>query len=269
MKNFIKPLVLALVIVLGFGVAPQAHAEYVNQKDIDILNQVYSKVNNFNSVFDSPSSTVADVQTAAATAEGSLDELANHSFSTGLGSTYTAKANEVKTAATDLKSKLAAVVASATSENSTTYESDLTAYNQSLNDFDSAVKAVDASIEESNTQGGLLYMVALISTAVLTVASLVWSLMKKPFQPEQITRAKRQVFIASLWPLIGAGITYGSYYFADSMGGSYTIAWGAIVIGLVLFIRAIIEYVKVAKTVQQMPSPVGPSVPPVQPPQVG
>lgn len=261
--KFIITSLVALAMVVGLGAtSSQAYASgYINQADVDITQKAYDDISEFNAAFSNANSTQAQVQSAATTAETSLDAIINHSFSTKLGSDYVAKTDEVKKTAKSLKTAMQAVVASAFTEGSATYTADLATYNQAVDSFDAAVKNVDTAVETSNSQSGIMYLMTLIGTVVLTIGALIWSRQGVTGNAD-LARAKKQVFLASLWPLGGAVITYGTYFFADALGGSYFIAWGLILIGFIAFIKSVIEYAKVSKSLKTSNVSNGPFVPP-------
>lgn len=57
---------------------------------------------------------------------------------------------------------------------------------------------------------------------------------------EELSDGKRNMVVGGLWCLGGIAVTIGTYALASG-GGTYTVAWGAILFGLFQFIKGVIQ----------------------------
>ena len=97
-----------------------------------------------------------------------------------------------------------------------------------------------------------------IVAAVIAAGSFVWFAIGRGKQlSPSLLAARKSVAFSSLAPLIGAVITYATFILASNTGGTYTIAYGLILIGSVVYILSVVQYINLAKKT--------PAVPPVQP----
>jgi hypothetical protein len=137
-------------------------------------------------------------------------------------------------------------------------------FQKALDKFSDDTNTYNNEIENLNkTTTGLtsnetqtLYYGLAIGSAVITAGAFAFAFVKKPSNPV-LAKARLNLALSSLWPLGGAAITLGTYLF--STDGTYYILWGPIGIGLIVFIKGIIDYVKLSK------STTNGGVPPVAP----
>ena len=144
-------------------------------------------------------------------------------------------------------------------------ERDYNAANQYLEQIRNSVKKYSAAIEEmnkavseSNSHSEILYLSVTIVAAVIAAGSFVWFAIGRGKQlSPSLLAARKSVAFSSLAPLVGAVITYATFILASNTGGTYTIAYGLILIGSVVYILSVVQYINLAKKT--------PAVPPVQP----
>jgi hypothetical protein len=75
-------------------------------------------------------------------------------------------------------------------------------------------------------------------------------------------RAKRNMVVGGLWCLGGTLVTAVTYAAAQG-GGTYTVAWGAIVFGGIQFLRGLADMQRLDRATPAAPIPVGPATPTV------
>lgn len=241
--------VTALTLVASLLAAPisAATSGYVNQSDIDVLDEATTSFIAFTDEVGSDSSTIESVDTKASAASSALQQVVDHSFSTELGDQYTTEASTLKSEASNLKTEVDRV----TDVLNTQDEAQITAYFDGLEvaatRFDDQVSKLNNAVDSSNNATGIGYLWLVIVTAVISIAAFVWSFAVKKQESLEARQHRKQVAYTSLAPLAGALITYVTFLFADQLGGSYFIAYGPVLFGGVVFIQAIVRYLQVSK----------------------
>lgn len=237
----------AILTAVVFGSSAAGAQGYVNQVDVDATNRVYTSVSAFFDETNDSSSTPESVVSKATAASSSLDSLIAHSFSTKLGDTYVKEADNLKDAAKSLQAKINGVSAAIDTQD----EATITAYFEGLSAeakaFDVQIEKLNASVEEANTSMGTGYLWMVIAAGAIAAAAFGWAFGTKKPTDKDALKAKRTIAYASLAPLAGALITYISFMAADSTGGGYLIAWGPIVVGVIIMIRSVMNYISVTK----------------------
>lgn len=240
---------LASVFVLVAGGASVSAQNYVNQRDINAIDRAASALSEFETAASDADASIVS-ETLAAIRE--LRAIESHRFSDDLGSAYTKNSEAVKRSAGAVATSLEAFRDAAQSGDEIP-DSVFTAYNTAIDDFNASIDTLNESVDVANTEKSNLYLYILFAAIGLTVGSFVWAFKQKEPTPER-TKLRRQVAYASLIPLAGAGITYGTYQAADSSGGGYTVLWGVIVFGAVAYISAIVAYIKAKNDDSSTPS---------------
>lgn len=258
---------LQLIIVPLFCIAvsslpgARAFAEeaYVNEADIQILTEAQDARVKFMDAAENVEITTEAFKAAAAGFAEKLDAVSRHAFTDQLGESYTKTANILQKEAAALKTATEELSVAYENGDTTVLDQKYTAFNDHASAYDRAFTAFNDSIDtnnkaviEENKTGGL-YLGALIVTGVVATASFIWAfaMRQKQSQPEQLRSARRNVALNSLWPLGGALVTFVTYQLATA-GGTYTIAWGAIVIGAVFFLKSIVDYARLRKQLTQV-----------------
>ena len=258
MRKIFK-MILAMFVVVSAGGSFASAASYANQADIDIIaasNKAY--VDFIKAINDEKSVADGTVIAQTVAASSAFNNVASHNFSSKLGVKYIKKSAEVKKYAGEIKvllDKIAVVLR----------ERDYNAANQYLEQIRNSVKKYSAAIEEmnkaaseSNSYAEYFFLLVTIAIAAMAVGSFVWFAIGrgKQLSPSLLV-ARKSVAFSSLAPLIGAVITYVTFILASNTGGTYTIAYGLILIGSVVYILSVVQYINLAKKT--------PAVPPVQP----
>lgn len=253
MKKLFTAILAALTAATLFA-APAAQAEggYINQTDIDAINKVSSLSTTFQEVYADANTTREAVSQKAAALSKAFGELIDHEFNTTIGQDYTKHTETLKAAAREAKKSLDNLQTSLTAQDEAGLAQFETSYNTQIDAYNKAAANMNASVEVRNASEGTLYLSMLVGTGVLTVAAFLWAFMggKKQSSPE-LAKARQAVAFTSIAPLVGAGITYVSFLFADQLGGSYYIAYGPILFGAVIFIQSIVQYLKAKKQPKQ------------------
>ena len=242
-------IILAMFVVLSAGGSFASAASYTNQADIDIIavsNKAY--VDFIKAINDEKSVADGKVIAQTAAASSAFNNVASHNFSSKLGVKYIKKSTEVKKYAGEIKvllDKIAVVLR----------ERDYNAANQYLSQTRNSVKKYSAAIEEmnkaaseSNSYAEYFFLLVAIAAAVMAVGSFIWFAISRSKQSSpDLLAARKAVAFSSLIPLVGAVVTYATFMLASNAGGTYTVAYGLILIGLASYISSILRYIILAR----------------------
>ena len=254
-------IILAALVVVSAGGSFASAAGYVNQADIDIITASDKAYTDFiKSTNDEKSVTNGMVLVRATAASSAFRDVANHNFSSKLGAEYSRKAAEVKKYAGETKVLLDKIAAALRGNdyNSNSANQYLNQIQNSAKKYYAAMEGMNKAVGESNSHSGILYLSVTIVAAVIAAGSFVWFAIGRGKQlSPSLLAARKSVAFSSLAPLIGAVITYVTFILASNTGGTYTIAYGLILIGSVVYILSVVQYINLAKKT--------PAVPPVQP----
>ena len=252
-------IILAMFVVVSAGGSFASAASYTNQADIDIIavsNKAY--VDFIKAINDEKSVANGTVITQTVAASSAFNNVASHNFSSKLGVKYIKKSTEVKKYAGEIKVLLDEIAV-------VLRERDYNATNQYLEQIRNSVKKYSAAIEEmnkaaseSNSYAEYFFLLVTIAAAAMAVGSFVWFAIGrgKQLSPSLLT-ARKSVAFSSLAPLVGAVITYATFILASNTGGTYTIAYGLILVGSAVYIISVVQYITLARKTS--------AVPPVQP----
>ena len=252
-------IILAALVVVSAGGSFASAAGYVNQADIDIITASDKAYTDFiKSTNDEKSVTNGMVLDQAAAASSAFRNVANHNFSSKLGAEYSRKAAEVKKYAGETKVLLDKIAAALRGNDYNSANQYLNQIQNSVKKYYAAMEGMNKAVSESNSHSGILYLSVTIVAAVIAAGSFVWFAIGRGKQlSPSLLAARKSVAFSSLAPLIGAVITYVTFILASNTGGTYTIAYGLILIGSVVYILSVVQYINLAKKT--------PAVPPVQP----
>lgn len=248
MRKIFK-IILAMFVVTSAGGSFASAASYANQSDIDIIaasNRAY--VDFIKAINDEKSVADGKVIAQTAAASSAFNNVASHNFSSKLGVKYIKKSTEVKKYAGEIKvllDKIAVVLR----------ERDYNAVNQYLEQTRNSVKKYSAAIEEvnkaaseSNSYAEYFFLLVTIAAAAMAAGSFVWFAIGRSKQPSpDLLAARKAVAFSSLIPLVGAVVTYATFMLASNAGGTYTVAYGLILIGLASYISSILRYIILAR----------------------
>ena len=252
-------IILAVFIVASVEGSLVSAVSYVNQTDIDVIAASNKAYSDFIEVINDEKSVANGAALAqAAAASSAFNNVASHTFSSKLGIKYVKKSAEVKKCAREIKDLLDRVAV-------VLRERDYNAANQYLEQIRNSVKKYSAAIEEmnkaaseSNSYAEYFFLLVTIAIAAMAVGSFVWFAIGRGKQlSPSLLAARKSVAFSSLAPLVGAVVTYATFMLASNTGGTYTIAYGLILIGSVVYILSVVQYINLAKKT--------PAVPPVQP----
>ena len=255
----ILKIILAMFVVVSAGGSFASAASYTNQADIDIIavsNKAY--VDFIKAINDEKSVADGTVIAQTAAASSAFNNVASHNFSSKLGVKYIKKSTEVKKYAGEIKVLLDEIAV-------VLRERDYNAANQYLEQIRNSVKKYSAAIEEmnkaaseSNSYAEYFFLLVTIAIAAMAAGSFVWFAIGrgKQLSPSLLT-ARKSVAFSSLAPLVGAVITYATFILASNTGGTYTIAYGLILVGSAVYIISVVQYITLARKTS--------AVPPVQP----
>ncbi len=248
MRKIFK-IILAVFIVASVEGSLVSAVSYVNQTDIDVIAASNKAYSDFIEVINDEKSVANGAALAqAAAASSAFNNVASHTFSSKLGIKYVKKSAEVKKCAGEIKvllDKIAVVLR----------ERDYNAVNQYLEKTRNSVKKYSAAIEEvnkaaseSNSYAEYFFLLVTIATAAMAAGSFIWFAIgrRKQSSPDLLAARKAAAF-SSLIPLVGAVVTYATFMLASNAGGTYTVAYGLILIGLASYISSILRYIILAR----------------------
>lgn len=246
-----KYILAAAVLVLGIGatgLAPHASAAgYSNQTDIDETVKVHESLTAFVDETNDPTATTVSLKSKAGSASDAVAGLIQHDFSTNVGKKYTEAAGALKEAAQSLKQAIDGLGTALDSHDQNTIQAAFGNLENKLTAYDDQMEVLNNSVESSNSSIGNTYLYLLIATVIIAGVAFAWAFSGKT-TTDQLKKAKRAVAYSALAPVAGAAITYVSFLFAEKTSGTYWIAWGPVVIGVIVMIRYIGEYLKLKKT---------------------
>lgn len=247
MKQLVTILTAAFVTAT-IAFVPVHATGYVNQADIDAIDSANNAYAAFADETDNNNATIESMAAKATAAANAFETLAQRSYSTGLGTSYTNEATTLKTESGKLRDKLQQFNTVTATKDETAINNYFTELDQQVKSFDNQVEKLNSAVDESNNSTSNWFLWVLIATVVVSAAAFVWAFLleKKPSSPE-LTKARRQVAYMSLAPILGAAITFLTFMFASQTGGGYTIMYGLVVLGAIALIQAIARYAKLAK----------------------
>lgn len=254
-RLYITAALLCIGILVGTGATANAASSsgYVNQTDINVMDSAYKKVNDLFEETNKETATVESVAVKAGTASTALRLVEMHNFSTELGDDYVTQAEKLKTTVKALRERIDAIETTLNSGDETAINAYFDALSLDAKAYDDQIGALNESVDEVNTATGNNYLWLTIAAGVISVAVFAWVFATKSPSDKELLKAKRAIAFASLAPLVGALITYLSFKFADATGGSYVIAWGPVIIGVVVLIRVVVNYFQLKKSHSQLP----------------
>jgi len=252
-------IILAAFVAVSAGGSFASAAGYVNQADIDIITASDKAYTDFiKSTNDEKSVTNGMVLDQAAAASSAFRNVANHNFSSKLGAEYSRKAAEVKKYAGETKVLLDKIAAALRGNDYNSANQYLDQIQNSAKKYYAAMEGMNKAVSESNSHSGILYLSVTIVAAVIAAGSFVWFAIGRGKQlSPSLLAARKSVAFSSLAPLVGAVITYATFILASNTGGTYTIAYGLILVGSAVYILSVVQYITLARKTS--------AVPPVQP----
>ena len=252
-------IILAAFVAVSAGGSFASAAGYVNQADIDIITASDKAYTDFiKSTNDEKSVTNGMVLDQAAAASSAFRNVANHNFSSKLGAEYSRKAAEVKKYAGETKVLLDKIAAALRGNDYNSANQYLDQIQNSAKKYYAAMEGMNKAVSESNSHSGILYLSVTIVAAVIAAGSFVWFAIGRGKQlSPSLLAARKSVAFSSLAPLVGAVITYATFILASNTGGTYTIAYGLILVGSAVYILSVVQYIALARKTS--------AVPPVQP----
>lgn len=237
--------------------------QHVNQSDVDAIGKVNTDLEAFTRTYTKQDLQQSELLTALTELQVSLKSLEDHAFSLKLGNGYTQAANELKTKTGKLREIVDNGISVLTGGDVTARkkagEEFPKQFNTAIDEYNAAIKNLDKATEEANKKQsievGLPYLIILILSVLLAIAMFIWAFAKQ-VSPIQLRKARRMVALATLVPLAGAAITYITFLIASQQqnGGTFTIMTGLMIFGLVVFVRALINYHKLKKTIATTPT---------------
>jgi hypothetical protein len=277
----LRSIFVALVAIIGLVALPVSVAadntQYVNNEDINVAQAALDSLNTFTSALSNTAVTLPTVISDGMAAQTQLTDLGKHGFVTSLGDKYTQATDALKQDSTLISTDIGNIDTALQANDITKANSYVTPLNHDIDQFNSDTELLNSGVDTHNTQRSKtvktqsgLYLGLLIAAVVLAVASFGWY-KRSVGDPDVVTRARRSVALASIWPLIGAAITYISFRVASKNGGTYIIAYGPILFGVLAYVRVVANYKRIKMRASNAPqqtiptSPLPPSQPAVSP----
>ena len=272
MKKFF--IALGIAIIAATAVSLPAHAiriphvhsgshnnneqHYVNQSDIDTLGEVKTKIDAFTETYSKQDLQPNELLKALTDLQAALKSLEAKTFSSQLGSGYTQASNELKAKAGNVREVVDGGINVLKNGNAAAREKASTEFpnqfNTAVTEYNTAVQNLDKATEEANkkktAEEGLPYLIILIAAVLLSIVTFIWAFAKKVPQTE-LRKARRTVAFVTLVPLAGAVITYITF----------TIMTGLMIFGVIVFLRALIGYHKLKRSLANTPASGAPQSP--------
>ena len=252
-------IILAMFVVVSAGGSFASAASYANQADIDIIATSNKSYTDFiRAINDEESVANGKVLARAAAASSAFNNVASHKFSSKLGVQYIKKSAEVKKYAGEIKVLLDKVTVVLRGRDYNTVNQYLEQIRNSVKKYSAAIEEMNKAANESNSYAEYFFLLVTIAAAAMAVGSFVWFAIGrgKQLSPSLLT-ARKSVAFSSLAPLVGAVVTYATFILASNTGGTYTIAYGLILVGSAVYIISVVQYITLARKTS--------AVPPVQP----
>lgn len=248
MRKIFK-MILAMFVVVSAGGSFASAASYANQADIDIIaasNKAY--VDFIKAINDEKSVADGTVIAQTVAASSAFNNVASHNFSSKLGVKYIKKSTEVKKYAGEVKVLLDKITVVLRERDYNAANQYLAQTRNSVKKYSAAIEEVNKAASESNSYAEYFFLLVTIATAAMAAGSFIWFAIgrRKQSSPDLLAARKAAAF-SSLIPLVGAVVTYATFMLASNAGGTYTVAYGLILIGLASYISSILRYIILAR----------------------
>lgn len=242
-------IILAVIVVVSVEGSFASAASYANQADIDIIaasNKAY--VDFIKAINDEKSVADGTVIAQTVAASSAFNNVASHNFSSKLGVKYIKKSTEVKKYAGEVKVLLDKITVVLRERDYNAANQYLAQTRNSVKKYSAAIEEVNKAASESNSYAEYFFLLVTIATAAMAAGSFIWFAIGRSKQPSpDILAARKAVAFSSLIPLVGAVVTYATFMLASNAGGTYTVAYGLILIGSVAYICSIVRYIILAR----------------------
>lgn len=242
-------IILAVFIVASVEGSLVSAVSYVNQTDIDVIAASNKAYSDFIEVINDEKSVANGAALAqAAAASSAFNNVASHTFSSKLGIKYVKKSAEVKKCAREIKDLLDRVAVVLRERDYNTVNQYLEQIRDSVKKYSAAIEEMNKAASESNSYAEYFFLLVAIAAAAMAVGSFVWFAIGRSKQLSSgLLVARKAVALSSLIPLAGAVVTYVTFMLASNAGGTYTVAYGLILIGLAAYVSSILRYIILAR----------------------
>lgn len=248
MRKIFK-IILAVFVMISVGGPFASAASYANQADIDIIATSNKSYTDFiRAINDEESIANGTVLARVAAASSVFNNVAGHKFSSKLGVKYIKKSAEVKKYAGEIKVLLDKVTVVLRERDYNTVNQYLEQIRNSVKKYSAAIEEMNKAASESNSYAEYFFLLVTIAAAAMAVGSFVWFVIGRSKQLSSgLLAARKAVAFSSLIPLVGAAITYATFMLASNAGGTYTVAYGLILIGLAAYVSSLLRYIILAR----------------------
>jgi hypothetical protein len=248
-------IILAMFVVVSAGGSFASAASYANQADIDIIATSNKSYTDFiRAINEEESVANGTVLARAAAASSVFNNVAGHKFSSKLGVKYIKKSAEVKKYAGEIKVLLDKVTVVLRERDYNTVNQYLEQIRDSVKKYSTAIEEMNKAASESNSYAEYFFLLVTIAIAAMAVGSFVWFAIGRVKQlSPSLLAARKSVAFSSLAPLVGAVVTYATFMLASNTGGTYTIAYGLILVGSAVYIISVVQYITLARKTSAVP----------------
>ncbi|HSX36402.1 MAG TPA: hypothetical protein VLH84_05720 [Patescibacteria group bacterium] len=239
----------AAVLITGLFTAPAfavSSGGHVNDADIDALTSTLDAINVYTGALEDSSVPISEVVADGQAAQAKIAAFGAHSFVTSLGSAYSHSAASLKQDVSTISTDIGIIDGDLQRNDITQANTDNTALNTHIDQFNNDVTALNASVDTHNAPivrqektMNVAYLGLLIVTVVICAGSFAWA--KRQKMDPLDAHARMSVAKTSIAPVVGAAITFGSFYLAKN-GGTYFIAWGPVAVGGIAYVRSLANY---------------------------
>lgn len=234
-------LILAVLFVPKGAYAISSQSAYSSLgNDLDRMNTYIETVNSQSSTADEVIASARTTKTALRNSASAYLVIDDANDSTVL------YYKNISNALNIMASSMDTMETSLNTQDEALFTSSIDEYNRGLGIFNLNLEAINASegvYSQFNPES--LYVIATVSAGLISFVTLLQSLLgNRMFAAERLRNTyQKQIFLASLWPLIGSAVTL-IWYELTPPGGTYTILWGPVLFGYFAFFRQLYEYFK-------------------------
>ncbi|MGI6612006.1 MAG: hypothetical protein ACOX0Z_00305 [Candidatus Nanosyncoccaceae bacterium] len=251
--NIILALVLvtALVVVSPVFAISEESEEFINPADAELIAAVNDALTYFVEVIEAGES---DEEIVLGIEESilALYQLTEHEFDYEVSQEYSNQTSFIKQKADNLQMELVSLrqIYQADTINKEEASDIISRVDVAVDEYTVAVEGLDELLDNETAlvnSSDNFYPVLLMIMLVLVFGSFVWAFMWPEVVAEHL-KSRHQIAYYSLVPLAGSVVVYiGNRWISGS--NEHMIAWGAIIFGLIVYLKAVLDYRKLVKTI--------------------
>lgn len=198
MKKFLF-IVVVVCRLVGLGESAHAAQPPINQADINRLNAVSEKVEQFIKDFNDQNVSATTLASSSMQLSVALDDVVKSNFNNKVGAEYDKASRGVQESAGKLKMVIDTLQSILAAKDEVRYRQFLKDFNAAHKDYQDKAAAWNDAVTTVNQSQANPYLWILIATGAFAVVAWAWALVKRDVRAV-VQQAKKQVAIASLLP---------------------------------------------------------------------